>query len=178
MSENSLEPHRAGITGDALPELPRSNLYLVLDNIRSAFNVGALFRTADACATTKIFLLGLTPHPPQKQLEKTALGSTNYVPWVHSPTTSSVVEELEDEGVTLIALDNGPGAVSLFDFHWPEKVALIAGNEVQGVSDEWLSLADRKVYIPMFGFKRSLNVTTTLGIAMYDYLRTFRGGQG
>lgn len=150
----------------------------MLDQVRSAFNTGALFRTADAAGVELVYLVGLTPHPPQAQLEKTALGATAYVPWRHRAGASEVIEELSADGYTLVALDNGPEAVDVWNFPWPEKTALVAGNEVEGVSEEMLEAAVGRVNIPMFGYKRSLNVTTAIGIAVYEYLRTFRSGQG
>lgn len=176
--KSSIEPHRAEFPADALPELPRVQFRLVLDRVRSAHNVGAVFRTSDAAAIELIYLLGLTPHPPHPQVEKTALGSTLYVPWVHRSTNSEVLQELEQDGYSLVALDNGPGSISLWDFSWPRKVALVAGNEVDGVSSEMLESCQNRIFLPMHGYKRSLNVTTAFGIAVYDYIRTFRCGQG
>lgn len=178
MSECPVEPHLVGLSPEALPYLQRGKLRLVLEHVRSAFNTGALFRTADAAAVEKIYLVGVTPHPPQAQVEKTALGATRYVPWLHREKSSEVIEELRLDGYSLVALDNGPGAVDFWDFCWPERTALIAGSEVDGVSEEMLKACSGRVNIPMYGFKRSLNVTTALGIAMYEYLRTFRCGQG
>jgi tRNA G18 (ribose-2'-O)-methylase SpoU len=171
MEFSPLEPHRAGIPFEALPALQRSSLRLVLDQVRSAHNTGALFRTADAAAVELIYLLGLTPHPPHGQVEKTALGATGYVPWVHRESEEDVLQELEADGYSLIALDNGPDSVCLWNFQWPLKAALVAGNEVEGVSSSLLSRCRHKINLPMFGYKRSLNVTTALGIAIYDYLR-------
>lgn len=169
-----IEPHKLGMPAECLPELPRSGLRIVLDQVRSAHNVGALFRTADAGAVELIYLLGLTPHPPQAQLEKTALGATEYVPWKHRRESGEVWKELEDDGYSLVALDNGPGSHKLWDFTWPEKTALVAGNEVQGVSPDILERCQHRVALPMFGYKRSLNVTTALGVAIYEFLRQRR----
>lgn len=178
MNDSYVEPHLAGLNREALPHLERSKLRLVLEQVRSAFNAGALFRTADAAAVEKVYLVGLTPHPPQAQLEKTALGATRYVPWLHREKSSEVIEELRSDGYSLVALDNGPGAVDFWDFCWPKRTALVAGSEVDGVSDEMLKACSGRVNIPMYGYKRSLNVTTALGIAIYEYLRTFHCGQG
>lgn len=178
MLEPSLEPHLCNIENHALPAISRSPLRLVLDQVRSAFNTGALFRTADAAGVELIYLVGLTPHPPLPQLEKTALGSTGYVPWKHRASAEDVLQELRADGYSLVALDNGPKAVDVWDFPWTEKTALVAGNEVEGVSCEMLQASVASVNIPMFGYKRSLNVTTAIGIAVYEYLRTFRSGQG
>jgi tRNA G18 (ribose-2'-O)-methylase SpoU len=86
--------------------------------------------------------------------------------------------ELEDDSFTLVALDNGPGSVPIWEAPWPDRVALVAGNEVEGVSSALLERCTMSVHLPMFGYKRSLNVTTALGIAIYEWLRTFRSGQG
>ncbi len=177
MTDKTMEPHKAGLDLTTLPELQRCNLRLVLDQVRSAHNTGALFRTADAVCVEQIYLLGLTPHPPHAQLEKTALGATKYVPWRHTDDAEAVVSELKEAGYTLVALDNGPGSVCLWDFPWPQRCAIIAGNEVDGVSREFLDVVDARVNLPMFGYKRSLNVTTALGIAMYEYRRN-RGATG
>ncbi len=170
-----IEPHRAGLPRWALPALPRQPLRLVLDHVRSAHNVGALFRTADAVAVDRVILLGYTPHPPNPQLEKTALGATAYVPWEHRDSAVGLLEELEGEGYQLVALETGPDAAEIWDFTWPEKTALVVGNEVEGVSPEILGACRQKISLPMLGYKASLNVTTALGVAMYEFLRARRG---
>lgn len=171
-SSGFVEPHRAGLPRWALPPIRRSPLRLVLDQVRSAYNVGALFRTADGAGVEKVYLLGRTPHPPHPQVEKTALGATTYVPWQYREAFSEIQSELEQDQYELVALDNGPEAENLWDFAWPERVALVAGNEVDGISASLLEQCPRKVCLPMHGYKRSLNVTTALGIAMFEYLRT------
>jgi tRNA G18 (ribose-2'-O)-methylase SpoU len=147
---------------------------LILDQVRSAYNVGALFRTADAAAVDRIVLLGYTPHPPHPQLEKTALGATAYVPWEHREQPGSLLAELEADGYQLVALETGPDAEDLWSFSWPERTALAVGNEVEGVSAAILKACRRKVCLPMLGYKGSLNVTTALGVAMYEFLRCCR----
>lgn len=171
-----LEPHRAGLESWALPPLPRHPLRLVLDQVRSAYNVGALFRTADGAAVERLYLVGFTPHPPHPQLEKTALGATSYVPWEHRDQAPPLIAELERDGYQLVALETGPGVPSIWDFSWPEKTALVVGNEVEGVSPEVLRACRLKVQLPMFGYKGSLNVTTALGVALYEFLRASRSG--
>jgi 23S rRNA (guanosine2251-2'-O)-methyltransferase len=173
-----LEAHRLGIPLEALPPVPRTTMRLVLDQVRSALNTGAIFRTADAAALEMIYLLGVTPHPPHPQVEKTALGGSVYVPWRHRENILEAESELLADGYTLVALDNGPDAQELWDFEWPDRPALVAGHEVEGVSPEVLARCPVKVCLPMFGYKRSLNVTTALGIAIYDYLRRMKKGAG
>lgn len=177
-SGGPIEPHRAGLASWALPPLPRQPLRLVLDQVRSAYNVGALFRTADAAAVDRVILIGFTPHPPHPQLEKTALGATTYVPWEHHETAESVAPKLLAEGYEPVALETGPDAISLWDFCWPEKTALVVGNEVDGVSPAVLASCRHKICLPMLGYKASLNVTTALGVAMYEFLRARGAGGG
>ncbi len=169
--QSSLEPHRAELPSWALPELPRHPLRLVLDQVRSAYNVGALFRTADGCGVDRIYLLGYTPHPPHPQLEKTALGASSYVPWEHRQDSTGLLDELTEDGYETIALETGEDAVPIWDFDWPERAALVVGNEVEGVSPVVLNGCRKKICLPMYGYKASLNVTTALGVAMFEYLR-------
>ncbi len=170
-----MEPHRANLPAWALPPLPRHPLRLILDQVRSAYNVGALFRTADGCAVDRIYLLGYTPHPPHPQLEKTALGSTGYVPWEHREHSEGLLEELRCDGYEAVALETGEDAIPIWDFPWPQRTALVVGNEVEGVSPLVLQGCAKKVCLPMHGYKASLNVTTALGVAMFEYLRVHQG---
>lgn len=166
-----MEPHRANLPAWALPPLSRHPLRLILDQVRSAYNVGALFRTADGCAVDRIYLLGYTPHPPHPQLEKTALGSTGYVPWEHREHSEGLLEELRSDGYEAVALETGEDAIPIWDFSWPQRTALVVGNEVEGVSPLVLEGCTKKICLPMYGYKASLNVTTALGVAMFEYLR-------
>lgn len=170
----NLEPHQVGLTEEELPPIERHPVCLVLDQLRSAYNVGALFRTADGAGLERIALLGRTPHPPHPQVEKTALGATSYVPWTHYREVEKLVQTLREQQYQLVALENGPGAQDLWTFPWPERVALVAGNEVEGISPELLEHCDLRLNIPMHGYKRTLNVTTAVGIALYDCLRSYK----
>ena len=113
--------------------------YIILEDIRSAYNVGAIFRTADASGVAKIFLVGYTPAPTdrfgrvQAEIEKTSLGASKTMAWEQAATTREVIERLQADGVTVAAVEQAPGSVSLKDFEEPEHVAYIVGNEVEGV---------------------------------------------
>jgi len=150
--------------------------YIILEDIRSAYNVGAIFRTADASGVAKVFLVGYTPAPTdrfgrvQAEIEKTSLGASASVPWEQVATTREVIEQLQVSGVTVAAVELAPGSVSLKDFKEPEQVAYVVGNEVDGVSKEALELADVIVELPMLGQKESLNVSVTAGIVLYHGL--------
>lgn len=150
--------------------------YIILEDIRSAYNVGAIFRTADASGVAKVFLVGYTPTPidrfgrPQAEIKKTSLGASETMAWEQMATAREVIETLQASGVTVVAVELAPGSVSLKDFKEPEQVAYIVGNEVDGVSKEALLLADVIVELPMLGQKESLNVSVTAGVVLYHGL--------
>ena len=147
--------------------------YIILEDIRSAYNVGAIFRTADGSGVAKVFLTGYTPEPidrfgrPQPEIKKTSLGASETMPWEKVESLSEFIIQLKSEEVTVIAVEQVEGSVMLADFVEPEKVAYILGNEVDGVSKEACALADKIVELPMLGNKESLNVSVTAGIVMY-----------
>lgn len=147
--------------------------YIILEDIRSAYNVGAIFRTADASGVSKVFLTGYTPAPidrfgrPQPEIQKTSLSASETMPWEKVESTSELIARLKNEGVTVAAVELAPGSVPLKEFTEPEHVAYIVGNEVDGVAKETLALADVIVELPMLGQKESLNVSVTAGIILY-----------
>lgn len=150
--------------------------YLILENIRSAYNVGAIFRTADGAGVSKIFLIGYTPAPldrfgrVQPEIQKTSLGASESVPWEHRLDAQSVIKQLQSEGVAVVALEQTDEAVPLAAFTVPENVAYVVGNEVDGVGEESLRFSKQVVYIPMLGTKESLNVSVATGIILYHGL--------
>ncbi len=147
--------------------------YIILEDIRSAYNVGAIFRTADASGVAKVFLVGYTPAPidrfgrAQSEILKTSLGASDTMAWEQVATTKEIIERLQAGGVCVAAVELAPRSVPLKDFIEPEHVAYIVGNEVDGVSKEALALADVIVELPMLGQKESLNVSVTAGIILY-----------
>jgi len=160
-------------------------LYLILDRIRSLYNVGSLFRTADAFGVSKIYLCGYTGAPPRKEISKVALGAEQTVPWEKRGQTWKVVEELKNKGVHVVALEidrsarihprlGGPeGPHYLNTFHPRFPLALIVGNEVNGISRGVLDRVDKIIEISMLGEKESLNVVVAAGIALY-HIRNFK----
>jgi len=165
------EPHYLQIPHAELPALPRNPIHVVLDNLRSAFNVGSIFRTADAGAVAHMHLCGMTSYPPNKKLEKTALGAHDYVPWTHHSETRVALEALRGNGVTCIAVEALDDASTHTEFQWPAPVAIVFGNEVTGISADLLRLCDATVRIPMCGFKNTINVATAYGVIQYEILR-------
>lgn len=166
-----IEPFYAGVEPELLPHLPRTPVRVVLDNLRSAFNVGSIFRTSDAAAVEHLHLCGLSAHPPNPKVLKTALGAQDYVPWSHHRDSLELVQELAREGYSVVALENSPEATTYTEFCWPDRVALIVGHEVEGIRPELLACAKQHVQIPVLGFKRTLNVANSYSIVIYEILR-------
>lgn len=145
--------------------------YALLDNIRSAWNVGSMFRTADAVALAGLCLSGMTATPPRADLEKTALGATLSVPWNYRQDSRDAVCELKDRGLSIIALEQAPDAVHWESFVYPFPHVFVVGHEVHGVRPEILALADQVVEIPMAGSKHSLNVAVSFGVLAFAIRR-------
>lgn len=151
--------------------LPRHPLYIVLDNLRSAFNVGAIFRLADATRAQAVITCGYTAHPPHPKLAHTALGTTNTVPTYHCQSTTEALAELKRRGVQIIGLETVVGAKPYYAVRYRFPVAIVLGNEALGVSQPALRLCDEFVEIPVFGYKNSLNVATAAAVLLYELLR-------
>jgi tRNA G18 (ribose-2'-O)-methylase SpoU len=173
MSLDDLEPHYRMIPRERMPEVPRRPVHVVLDNLRSAFNVGSIFRTADAGAVAHVHLCGMTAAPPNTKLAKTALGSFDYVPWTYHRRTGEALDVLADQGVAIAAVETVSKAANVFAYDWPRPVALVFGNEVTGIGEETLNRADVVTAIPMGGLKNSINVATAFGVVMYEVLRSW-----
>lgn len=140
---------------------------LLAHNVRSLWNVGSFFRTGDAFAVEKIYLTGYTGHPPRKEITKTALGAEESVPWEHSRDPLPIVEQLQKQGWSIVALELTDTAIDLQDFTPTEKICLVVGHELSGVPQDILERADSVIKIPMLGQKESLNVAVAAGIALH-----------
>ncbi len=149
----------------------KREIYLVLDNIRSRENVGSIFRTADAAGVSKIYLCGTTPTPPHEKISKTALGAEETVPWEYRRNAWRVVTDLKAEGINVYALEQTKDSKNIFRFKPKFPLALIVGNEVKGVSPGVFKYCDKKISIPMYGKKESLNVSVATGIALYQLIK-------
>ncbi len=143
---------------------------IVLDNIRSALNVGSIFRTADAMAINDIVLCGITACPPHKEINKTAIGATNSVKWTYESSIGSYIEKAKKEGKLILGIEQIDKSVPLPDYVMPtdKSIIVIFGNEVHGISDEVIPLLDTAIEIPQFGTKHSLNVAVCAGIIMWS----------
>ncbi len=143
---------------------------IVLDNIRSQHNIGSVFRTSDAFRMEKILLCGITATPPNREIHKTALGATDSVEWKYYETTLEAVEFLKTEGYTVYAIEQVEGSINLKDFklNLNQKIALVFGNEVDGVAEEVMPCMDGSIEIPQFGTKHSLNIAVSAGIVIWE----------
>lgn len=146
-------------------------LVIILDNIRSQHNIGSIFRTADAFRIECIHLCGITATPPNREIEKTALGATESVAWKYFPTTFESVNELKNAGYEIIAIEQAEGSTSIKDFDATKfkKVGIVFGNEVNGVDDAIMEISDHFVEIPQYGTKHSLNVSVAAGITIWEF---------
>ncbi len=161
------------ITLDDAQNAPRLPVVGVLDRLRSAHNVGSIFRTADGANLEALVLCGYTPTPPHKHLDKTALRSVESVPWRHSETVAESIAELKTRGYQVLALEFTDSSRPLYEFDLQFPVALVAGNEAEGLDAETMALCDAVVHLPMRGLKSSLNVSVAFGVAAYEVTRRF-----
>ncbi len=145
---------------------------VILDNLRSLHNVGSIFRTADGAGFQKIYCCGYTGTPPDRRIEKVSLGAEDFIEWEKSKTAAEICQKLKAEGYTIIALEQTERSENIFKIKITDNhIVIILGNEVEGISEEALKLADQHLEIPMFGKKSSLNVSVAAGIALYELNR-------
>ena len=152
---------------------PRILFTVVLNNIRSLYNVGSIFRTADGVGVEKILLCGITGFPPQSQISKTALGAESRVPWAHADDVLQTIRDLQQRGYQIVLLEQMDKSVEYQRFSPRFPLCLVVGNEIEGISDELISLCDAAVEIPMAGIKNSLNVGTAFGVVAYHFRNCF-----
>ncbi|MDB4252317.1 RNA methyltransferase [Flavobacteriaceae bacterium] len=154
----------------------KTPIIVVLDNIRSLNNVGAVFRTSDAFLIEKIYLCGITATPPHREIHKTALGATESVDWEYKENTLALVNELKAQGVVVAAIEQVENSVMLDEFSLDatKKIAIVLGNEVKGVQQEVVSAADYCVEIPQKGTKHSLNISVSCGVVLWDLYQKFQ----
>ncbi len=158
------------ISVDEYKSSEKSPLIIIADNVRSMHNVGSIFRTSDAFLVEKIYLCGITPTPPHREIQKTALGATESVDWQYAENTLDVVNQLKKEGWTILALEQTTNSVMLdkLKIEKGEKIAIVLGNEVEGVNQEVINLCNKAVEIPQFGTKHSFNVSVSCGIMLWQ----------
>ncbi|MEO0900185.1 MAG: RNA methyltransferase [Bacteroidota bacterium] len=154
---------------EAFKEEEKLPIIVVLDNIRSMHNVGAVLRSSDAFKVEKVYMCGITPSPPHREIRKTAIGAEDSVNWEKIAETPKLLEELKKEGYTILAIEQTDSSIPLsaFKTNPSGKYAVVLGHEVSGVSDEAIALSDLALEIPQFGTKHSLNISVATGIVLY-----------
>ncbi len=163
------------LTTDEAKKLQRNPVSVMLHNIRSLYNVGSMFRTADSALLSEIYLCGFTPHPPRKEIEKTALGAVETVPWMYFKHIEEAIEHSRAKGNKIFALeltDRKRPYYSLSKNDYP--LTIIVGNELTGIDNNILELCDDSIEIPMYGVKHSLNVSIAAGISIFESIRIFQ----
>ena len=160
------------ISVEEFKEAKKSNVCIILDDVRSLNNVGSVFRTSDAFMIEKVWLCGITGKPPHREIQKTALGATESVEWEHRKEILPLIDQLQSEEYVIISVEQADKSVSLKDFEPLEKskYALVFGNEVFGVKDEVIKKSDVVLEIPQQGTKHSLNISVSVGVVVWDFV--------
>jgi len=148
-------------------------IYAILENVRSLYNVGAIFRTSDGASLNKLFLCGITSCPPRPEISKTALGAEKSVKWEYQEEASSVIADLKKKGITIVGVEIADGAENYFDADISFPACFVFGHETEGVSQEVLKMCDKKVFVPMYGKKESLNVEAAFSTVIYEMVRKY-----
>lgn len=151
--------------------MKKTPITLILPDIRSAMNVGAILRTADGINAEKVYLTGYTATPEHPKVVKTSLGAENSVPWEYVNNTKDIIQKKKAEGYQIVGLEMDETAEKIWDAKFTFPVVLVVGNEIHGIPNDQKVLCDKLVYLPMLGDKESLNVATSTGIACYELLR-------
>ena len=157
-----------------LHSFPRKPIFVIADNISSIHNVGSLFRTCDAVGIEKLYLCGISPYPPRKEISKTALGAENSVPWEYHEDIFQVLTYFKTQNIPIVALEHTHSSRDFQEFTYPFPLAIILGNEVEGISEGVMPFIDHAIEIPMAGIKQSLNVSVAAGILLYELHRQFK----
>ena len=161
-----------------IPPQGRHPIYVVVENVRSLFNVGAIFRSADGVRAAGIYLTGFTGCPPRREIQRVSLGAEDSVPWTYVRDPLRAIAQLKEQGVQAVALEQTEQSVDYRDFPYRMPVAIVVGHEVEGVGRETLAACAGAVHIPMRGEKTSLNVSVASGVMLYELLRAVEGRRG
>lgn len=153
-------------------EVKRNPIYLILSNIRSLYNVGSIFRTSDAALVSELVMCGFTPHPPRKEIEKTALGSVDSVPWSYEKDIFKAIDSFKEQKIKIFALEQTDKKRNYNSFKKEEfPLCIVVGNELTGLDNDVINVCDDAIEIPMNGVKHSLNVSVATGIALFESIR-------
>ena len=172
LSHSEISKNR--LTVEAVDQAERTPLYAMLDNIRSMYNVGSMFRSSDGAFLRKLYLTGYTATPEKSEVRKTALGAVETIPWEYAKDPTQVLQQLKAANVSILALEHTSDSIPYYEL--PADIfpaCIVVGNEITGISDRILEYIDYAVEIPMFGTKQSLNVAVAYGIVLFDLVRLF-----
>ncbi|MBS1622066.1 MAG: RNA methyltransferase [Bacteroidetes bacterium] len=160
-------------TVEEFRQTAKNSIIIVLENIRSAYNVGSVFRTADAFLVESIFICGYSAKPPHKEIKKTALGAEETVSWKHFKNATEALDELKRNKYKIFAVEQAENSYKLqeMDFNQDEKIAMVFGNEVTGVEQSTINSCDGCIEIPQWGMKHSLNIATAAGVVLWELVR-------
>lgn len=172
LTHDEISENRSTI--DNIHRVEKLPVYVVLNSIRSTYNVGSIFRTSDGAMIKKLYLCGYTPHPPKKEILKTALGSTESVSWEYVKDPMDIVRKLKSEGVKICALELTSESRPYYEVKPSDfPLCVIVGNEITGVSQDLIDLCDFSIEIPQYGIKQSLNVAVAYGISVFELRKVF-----
>jgi tRNA G18 (ribose-2'-O)-methylase SpoU len=173
LSHDEISAHR--VPKDEISRIERLPIIGMLDNIRSLYNVGSIFRTSDGARVSGLLLTGFTPHPPRKEIDKTALGATSTVPWNYFRDPADAIQDARRRGTRICVLEHTTASIPYFAVT-PDMfpLCLVVGNELTGVSPSVVAAADMALEIPMFGVKQSLNAAVAYGIAVFELVRIWQ----
>jgi tRNA G18 (ribose-2'-O)-methylase SpoU len=155
----------------SLLECKRRQIFVIADNIRSLHNIGSLFRTSEAAGIEKLYLVGISGTPPRKEINKTAIGAENNVPWEYHADMIPLLKYFKSQHIPIVVLEHTDSSKSFQEITYSFPLCLVVGNEVDGISEEVMDYADMAVDIAMFGMKQSLNVSVAYGIMLYELIR-------
>ncbi len=159
---------------DEVKKKKKNEIYALLDNVRSLHNVGAIFRTSEAVLLKKLYLCGITAHPPRKEISKTALGAEEIVDWEYHEDAIEIIKKLKKRGIVIAAIELAHNSIDFYDANYNFPVCFVFGHEVYGISEEVMELVDLAIQIPMLGRANSLNIATCYGIIIYDALKKLK----
>ena len=162
------------LTKEEYKEVNKFPIVVVLDNIRSMNNVGSVFRSSDCFRVEKLILCGITATPPHRDIRKTAIGAEESMDWEYHESTTAALQELKDSRYEIAAIEQTENSIGLSQFKPKDKIALVFGNEVDGVSDEAIALCDSVIEIPQFGTKHSFNISVSAGIVLWEVHQKMR----
>lgn len=161
-------------TLETIHKVKKLPVYVILNSIRSNYNVGSIFRTSDGAMIEKLYLCGYTPHPPKREILKTALGSTESVSWEYISDPKEVIKKLKKRNVKIVSLELTDSSKPYYEIDPNDfPICLLIGNEITGVSQELIDMCDYSIEIPQYGIKQSLNVAVAYGIAIFELRKIF-----